>query len=79
MGALTAIEKKGLKIAGVATLVVCALLAWTIVPENGVLRNPVTGEVAGSPFLKSIVAFIFVFFAIPGFVYGKVVGTMKND
>lgn len=79
MGSLTAQEKKGLKLAGLATLVVCALLAWTIVPENGVLRHPVTGEVAGSPFLKSIVAFIFVFFAIPGFVYGRVVGTMKND
>ncbi|MGV3002706.1 AbgT family transporter [Vibrio sp. E150_018] len=79
MGALTADEKKGLKVAGIAVLVVSVLLAWTIVPENGVLRNPVTGEVAGSPFLKSIVAFIFVFFAIPGFVYGKVTGSMKND
>ncbi|MFA0372853.1 AbgT family transporter, partial [Vibrio sp. 10N.222.54.F6] len=27
----------------------------------------------------SIVAFIFVFFAIPGFVYGKITGSMKND
>ncbi len=79
MGFLTDIEKKGLKFAGLATLVVCGLLAWTIVPENGVLRHPETGLVAGSPFLRSIVAFIFVFFAIPGFVYGKVVGTMKND
>ncbi|MBD1575132.1 MULTISPECIES: AbgT family transporter [Vibrio] len=79
MGALTPVEKKALKMAGLATLVVCAVLALTIVPENGVLRNPETGTVAGSPFLKSIVAFIFVFFAIPGFVYGKIVGTMKND
>ncbi|MGT0150130.1 AbgT family transporter [Vibrio metschnikovii] len=37
-------------------------LAWTIVPENGVLRHPETGLVAGSSFLRSIVAFIFVFF-----------------
>ncbi|EIT6976390.1 AbgT family transporter [Vibrio vulnificus] len=78
MGSLTDIEKKGLKLAGVAVLVVSALLAWTIVPADGVLRSD-AGTVAGSPFLKSIVAFIFVFFAIPGFVYGKVVGTMKND
>ncbi|HAS6083862.1 TPA: AbgT family transporter [Vibrio vulnificus] len=78
MGSLTDVEKKGLKLAGVAVLVVSALLAWTIVPADGVLRSDV-GTVAGSPFLKSIVAFIFVFFAIPGFVYGKVVGTMKND
>lgn len=79
MGKLTDQEKSGLKMAGLAMVAVSALIALTIVPENGVLRNPVTGEVAGSPFLKSIVAFIFVFFAIPGFVYGKVVGTMKND
>lgn len=78
MGSLTDIEKKGLKLAGVAVLAVSALLAWTIVPADGVLRSD-AGTVAGSPFLKSIVAFIFVFFAIPGFVYGKVVGTMKND
>ncbi|GHA43426.1 AbgT family transporter [Photobacterium aphoticum] len=79
LGSLTDLEKKGLKAAGFAALIVSALLALTIVPENGILRHPDTGLVAGSPFLKGIVAFIFVFFAIPGFVYGKVVGTMKND
>ncbi|GAK83000.1 multidrug efflux pump component MtrF [Vibrio ponticus] len=78
MGKLTDVEKKGLKLAGLAVLLVSALLAWTIVPADGVLRSD-AGTVAGSPFLKSIVAFIFVFFAIPGFVYGKVVGTMKTD
>ncbi len=75
----TAQEKKALKMAGLAFAVLCALLALTIVPENGVLRHPETGEVAGSPFLKGIVAFIFITFAIPGFVYGRVAGTMKND
>lgn len=78
MGKLTAIEKKGLKLAGVAVLIVSALLAWTVVPADGVLRSE-AGTISGSPFLKSIVAFIFVFFAIPGFVYGKVTGSMKND
>lgn len=78
MGKLTDVEKKGLKMAGVAVVLVSALLAWTIVPADGILRSD-AGTVAGSPFLKSIVAFIFVFFAIPGFVYGKVVGTMKTD
>lgn len=75
----TAQEKRALKMAGLAFVVVCGILALTIVPENGILRHPETGEVAGSPFLKGIVAFIFITFAIPGFVYGKVAGTMKND
>ncbi|WP_462174129.1 AbgT family transporter [Pseudoalteromonas xiamenensis] len=76
---LSVIEKRGLKSAGLALLVVCALLALTIVPDEGILRHPTTGEVAGSPFLKGIVVFIFVSFAVPGFVYGRVVGTVKND
>ncbi|WP_462171563.1 AbgT family transporter [Pseudoalteromonas xiamenensis] len=76
---LSVIEKRGLKSAGLALLVVCALLALTIVPDEGILRHPTTGEVAGSPFLKGIVVFIFVSFAVPGFVYDRVVGTVKND
>ena len=72
-------EKRGLKLAGLAVLAVSALMALTIVPEWGVLRNPETGLVAGSPFLKGIVAMILVFFAVPGIVYGKVVGSIKND
>jgi aminobenzoyl-glutamate transport protein len=72
-------ELKALKIAGLAFFGLVGLLALTIVPENGILRHPETGQVAGSPFLKGIVAFIFITFAIPGFVYGKFAGTMKND
>ncbi|WP_261834943.1 AbgT family transporter [Vibrio ishigakensis] len=79
MGSLTSEEKRGLKLAGIAVLGVSAVLALTVVPEWGALRHPETGLIAGSPFLKSIVAFIFVFFAIPGFVYGRVTGTMKTD
>ncbi|TQV77590.1 AbgT family transporter [Aliikangiella marina] len=75
----TAQEMKALKAAGIAFLVLVGILALTIVPENGVLRHPETGKVAGSPFLKGIVVFIFITFAIPGFVFGKVAGTMKND
>ena len=76
---LTALEKKGLKWAGFAMLAVAGILSLTIIPENGILRHPETGAISGSPFLKGIVVVIFIVFAIPGFVYGKVVGTMKND
>ena len=76
---LSDLERKGLKYAGLTFLFLCVLLALTIVPEDGILRNPETGLVKGSPFLKGIVAFIFVTFAIPGYVYGRVVGTMRTD
>ncbi|WP_039035349.1 AbgT family transporter [Shewanella sp. ECSMB14102] len=79
METVTEQEKKGLKMAGLAAALLGAVLALTVVPEWGPLRHPETGEVAGSPFLKGIVVFIFVCFAIPGLVYGKVVGTMKKD
>ncbi len=76
----TAQEKKAMKWAGLSFLGLCLIIASTVVPElGGILLHPETGEVKGSPFLKSIVAFIFITFAIPGFVYGKVAGTMKND
>ena len=76
---LTALEKKGLLWSGVSMLVFCLLLAWTIVPADGILRHPTTGLVAGSPFLHGIVVFIFVFFAIPGVVYGKITNTIKTN
>lgn len=56
-----------------------AILALMVVPENGILRNQETGLVSNSPFLKSIVVFIFIFFAIPGIVYGYVAKTMRSD
>ncbi|MCL1624071.1 AbgT family transporter [Moraxella sp. Tifton1] len=75
---LTADEKKGLMWAGVSMVIFCLLLAWTIVPDDGILRNAETGLVAGSPFLHGIVVFIFVFFAIPGYIYGRITGSLKN-
>ena len=79
MTQVSAAEKRGLAWALVAMLVLSGLLALTVVPENGPLRDPETGLISGSPFLKGIVAFIFIGFAIPGLVYGKVVGSMKTD
>lgn len=55
------------------------ILALTVVPENGILRNQETGLIGNSPFLKSIVVFIFLFFAIPGIVYGWIAKTMRTD
>jgi aminobenzoyl-glutamate transport protein len=76
---LTSREKQGLLWAAVSVVLFLGVLALTIVPEWGVFRNPETGEQLNSPFFRSIVTFIFVGFIIPGFVYGRVVGTMKSD
>lgn len=72
-------ERRGLVWAGVTFLGLIALLAITVVPEWGVLRNQNTGLVENSPFLKGIVVYIFITFAIPGFVYGYLTGSMRSD
>lgn len=79
MEPLTSDEVKGLKWAGVGVLGVSLLLVLSVAPEWGVLRNPDTGDVLNSPFLRGMVTLIFIFFFVPGFIYGKVVGTMNND
>jgi aminobenzoyl-glutamate transport protein len=74
---LSAVEKRGLLGAGVAALAVFALIAWMVGPEGGLLRDPTDGS--ARPFFRSIVAWIFVFFLVTGFAYGRVAGTMRND
>ncbi|MEO1130272.1 MAG: AbgT family transporter [Planctomycetota bacterium] len=49
------------------------------VPGWGVLRNPETGGLMPSPFLRGVVAMIFVFFLVPGFVYGWVTRSMRSE
>jgi aminobenzoyl-glutamate transport protein len=76
---LTRDEKRGLFWAALSVVLFLGLLALTIVPEGGIFRNPETGEQLNSPFFRGIVTFIFVGFIIPGFVYGRVTGTMRSD
>ena len=94
MEPVSASEKRGLKWAGLTVLVIAmgvvvlagptipgaGLLDW--LPGWGVLRNPdpgATGPEVYRPLLRSVVTLIVIFFVVPGFVYGRVVGTMKND
>lgn len=79
MDALSEQERKGLWRSLWATLIFAGVIAAMVVPESGILRNQTTGAVAGSPFLKGIVAVIFVYFMMVGVVYGRTVGTIKND
>jgi aminobenzoyl-glutamate transport protein len=79
MEPLTPRERAGLFWAGISVVAIVALLALGVVPEWGVLRNPETGDLLDSPFLRGMVALIFVFFLVPGIVFGRVAGTMRND
>ena len=79
MEGLSETERRGLRYAGLAALLVVGLIALLVVPEGAVLRNPETGAIKGSPFLRGFVAIIFIFFLVPGITYGAVVGTMRSD
>ena len=76
---ITPLEKRGLKWAGWGTLIFMAAMAWTIIPENGLLRDPETGGILRSPFFSGIVVGLLLLFFVPGMIYGVIVGTIKND
>ncbi|MBO6704218.1 MAG: AbgT family transporter [Pseudomonadales bacterium] len=79
MDPLTTVEKKGLWRSLWATLIFAAVIMVLVLPEGAVLRNQETGAIAGSPFLRGIVAIIFFYFITIGIVYGQTVGTIRSD
>ncbi|MEC9249603.1 MAG: AbgT family transporter, partial [Pseudomonadota bacterium] len=79
MEKLSGEEKKGLFYAFLALLGVLGLMALTLIPEWGILRNPDTGDRFNSPFFRGFVVWILIFFVATGFAYGRGAGTMKND
>ncbi|MDF3126107.1 AbgT family transporter [Rheinheimera sp. 1928-s] len=72
-------ERKGLRFALLSMLVAAAVLVAAVWPENSAWRSG-TGELtaASAPLMQSIVGLIFVFFLIPGIVYGYVSGKVKT-
>ncbi len=76
---LTPAEKRGLRFAAALFALLTGLLLWGLLPSNGFLRDPETGSVLHSPFLKGIVAIIFVYGVGLGTAYGVGAGTVKSD
>lgn len=76
---LKPVEKKGLKWAALSMVGVLILLAVTVVPENGIFRNPKDHTILHSPFFDGIIIGILFFFLVPGLVYGVIVKSIKND
>lgn len=72
-------EKRGLKWAGVTTLIYLVFIALSVVPESGFLRNQETGEIMNSPFMSSLVAIMFLFFFLPALAYGIGAKTIRSD
>ncbi|MCR6662702.1 MAG: AbgT family transporter [Luteimonas sp.] len=81
MDPIDARERRALAWAGVAALVVAAVIAFLVVPSWGWLRIPEIEDTLSSlrPFLTGIVVLVSVFFAVPGIVYGALTGVFKSD
>ncbi len=75
---LTAKERRGLRFAGFAVLLFIAFLMYGLIPHDGLLRGE-EGKILKSPFMRGIVAFIFLGAGITGIFYGIGAGTIKND
>lgn len=71
-------ENKGLKWAGIVTVLYLVLIALTIVPENGPLRGE-NGGIIISPFMSSLVPVIMGLFLFPAIVYGALTKSVRSD
>lgn len=76
---VTPLEKRGFwwAVASIAVLLVIVLI--TLLPENGMLRDPETGSITDSPFMDSIVPIMMILFLVPALIYGKITGSIKNS
>jgi aminobenzoyl-glutamate transport protein len=79
MGALEERESRGLLWAIIAIIIGAALLTLAALPDGSPLRDA-QGQLGafGSPMMQAIVPFIFLFFLVPGVVYGYAAGTIKS-
>ena len=76
---LTDGERKGLRWAGVATLVFVAVIVAACIPRNSFFRNA-QGELLGNtPLIDSIVLLIALLFLIPGVAFGMKAGTFRGE
>jgi aminobenzoyl-glutamate transport protein len=50
-----------------------------VIPPGAPLRDPDTGSLVPSPFLRGLVPILFFLFAIPGYFFGKATGTIKKS
>lgn len=79
---ITKNERNALTWSIVALTIYSALIAFMIIPENGLLRgapHPETGVASMRPFYDSLVPIMFIGFLLAGLVYGIVAKTIRSD
>ena len=81
---LSVAERRGLRYAGIALLVLALGIIWSglplgSLPGAGFLRDPVTGDLLKSPLMSSVVALIFIIGVVLGVAYGVGARTLRSD
>lgn len=74
---LNNIEKKALKYSLLSIVIYLIFICLIVFPNNSIFRNS-NGGLLPSPFFDSLIFFITLLFFIPGYIYGKIVGKIKN-
>ena len=74
---LSAIERKGLRNAGIAAVIY--IVAWVVlcIPKNSFFRADDGSIVPNSPLLKSALTILFLFFLVTAAVYGRTTGKIQ--
>lgn len=75
------LEKKGLKVAGISTIIFLLIILSLSLGENAFLKDPESGSLLAwtAPLMQGLVPIITLLFLIPGLAYGLVTKTIKND
>lgn len=78
---VTDVEKKGLRRALIALVIYLIVLGFLMFPQNAILKEPDKyGHVNINNFLAhGLIPALLLLFLIPGAVYGKTVGTIKDS
>lgn len=74
---LTALERKGLRAAGMALIGYIVIIALMTFPPHAILRAE-DGSILQGPFMNSILLIISGLFFVPGVAYGFASGVCKN-
>ncbi len=76
---LSPAEQRGLRAAGIATLLLTAVVLLGTVPAQGFLNDPAKPGFLNSYALRGFVMIIFLYGAVSGLAYGFVSGSFRTD
>ena len=76
---LTCEQRRGLRVTGVVALLFIGVVALLVVPENGLLRDPLKHTVLPSPFISGIVPLIILFLFVISLAYGIATGKIRRQ